>query len=392
MKRAQGLIFNTRKTLDERRYAFLSEVLAKIATVKCNTMERQMARRFELLQDQTVVSSQRLILFSGFAQSFGFTVSQLSIAAMGLFGAFLVIHGAIGIAELAACMMLNGRIIQPLTRLISLWVQAESIAVSQDKLREMDKLKCSPPAARPIQKLRGEVVLRDVVLAGPVDIGLRSARIPVGETRLLDIPYDWGMAAFIDAITGQCPPRSGSIMIDGLPAADRTSERGPSSLVVLEQTSAVFTGTLIDNISAFGDADQVELAKYFAKALGLEKRIFRLPAGYLTQLNTNCLFEKDPVNRQLIALARALAMQPKVLVMNEPTAVLEPPEREALSTCLASLERQPTLLMASPDPRMKRLAKETISITGASDAVAAEWFADAEADIKTARALRMGLA
>ena len=392
MKSVQGSIFDSRKALDERRYAFLYEVLTKIPTVKSHTMERQMTRRFERLQDQTVNTSHKLILFSGFAQSFGSIVSQLSIAGIGLFGALLVIQGFIGIAELAACMMMNGRIIQPLTRLVSLRVQSEVLDVSRRMLTEMDTFQRRHLPAQPVQGMCGEIAFRKVRIENGIRTAPITKLIPAGSTVLIDTQHDWIMPALTDAITGQSSPHSGSILIDGLIAIDRIAERGPSALVVLERTPAIFTGTVLDNISAFGDSAQMERAKSYARALGLERRIFRQPAGYLTELNKNNIFERDRVNRQLIALVRILAMQPKILLMNEPTSVLETPEREALSRCLASLPWNPTIVMASPDPRMKRLANDVLPIGLENEVNLAAWDADAQADAQAARRLERGTA
>ncbi|WP_420864005.1 ABC transporter transmembrane domain-containing protein [Algirhabdus cladophorae] len=392
MKSAQGSIFDQRKTLDERRYAFLADVLSKIATVKSNTMERQMTRRFERLQDQTVETSYKLIIFSGFAQSFGSIISQLSIAGIGLFGAFLVIQSYFGIAELAACMMLNGRIIQPLTRLVSLRVQSEMLSVSRQMLGKMDALDKPYIPATPVQSLRGDIILRKVILDEAGRSQPVTKEINSGSTVLVDSRHDWAMPALIDVITGQASPHGGSVLIDGLMANDRIAERGASALVVLERVPAIFTGTILDNISAFGDAEQVECAKHYAQKLGLERRIFRQPAGYLTELNTNNIFEKDRVNRQLISLVRVLALKPKILLMNEPTGCLETPEREALSKCLADLPWQPTILMASPDPRMKRLADDVLSIATSKDASIATWDADAQADKAASRKPARGAA
>lgn len=150
MKRTQWSLFSTRKSVDTPRYAFLAELLTNMATIKSNRMERQMTRRFEMLEDQTVDISQRLIRFSGLTQNFSAVFSQLTVASLGLFGAFLVINGTIGIAELAACMLLNGRIIQPLTKLMTLWVQSENVALSRAKLDEMEALKSKLPPVSPV--------------------------------------------------------------------------------------------------------------------------------------------------------------------------------------------------------------------------------------------------
>ena len=141
MRRVQRHLFDRRKTLDARRYAFLSEVIGQILTVKSNSMERQMTRRFEALQDQSAQTSGRLIGFSGFTQSYGAVIAQLSVAAMGLLGAKLVIDGQIGLAELAACMLLNGRVTQPLTRMMGYRVQLESVETAKSTLAEMETLR-----------------------------------------------------------------------------------------------------------------------------------------------------------------------------------------------------------------------------------------------------------
>ena len=84
--------------------------------------------------------------------------------------------------------------------------------------------------------------------------------------------------------------------------------------------------------------------------------------GYGTQLKTGSVFEKDPVNRQLIAIVRAMSLQPKILMMTEPTASLDTKERDALADCLQSWEDKPTLLIASPDPRMIKIADQVVTL------------------------------
>ncbi|CUH78588.1 Alpha-hemolysin translocation ATP-binding protein HlyB [Tritonibacter multivorans] len=379
MKRAQWTLFSARKTVDGRRYAFLAELLTNMATIKSNRMERQMTRRFEMLEEQTVGISQRLIQFSGLSQNFGAVFSQLTVASMGLFGAFLVIRGTIGIAELAACMLLNGRIIQPLTKLMTLWVQSENVAVSRAKLEEMDAIESILPPATQLSPIMGSIAFSNVSMARLNRSGMAfegaDFTIDPGTTLLVEAKNPWMVRAFIEGLAGQRAPTDGKITIDGCTAKDRVTQRGRKALVVLENEPAILGGSLLENLAAFGDAEQVERAKYFAAQLGLEKRIHRLPKGYNTKLNTGTTFEKDPVNRQLIALTRALALEPHILVMHEPTAVLDTAERDALSQCLATLSPRPTLIMASPDPRMRRLADRTVTLELSEDA----WHQDADA-------------
>lgn len=384
MKRAQWALFDRRKSLDSRRYAFLSEVLSSNETVKANRMERQMQRRFELLEDQTVDLSHRLIRFSGLAQNFGAVFGQVSVAAMGLLGAFLVIRQQIGIAEMAACMLLNGRIVQPLTKLMTLWVQSESVALSWRKLREIDALDIDPVSTKCAGLIEGKITLRDLRLQGGSGnaerSGISSLILTPGQIGLVSSNAIWQVQALYDAVTGHCSPAAGEVLIDGASAQSLVSRRGQDAIVVLENDPAILSGTLLENLSAFGDETHISRAKEFAAKLGLEKRIHRLPMGYNTKLGSGSAFENDPVNRQLIALVRVLALRPRILLLNEPTAVLDTAEREDLAECLASLSPKPTILMNSPDPRMKGLADVEYKLTCLIGDEVADWDADADAE------------
>ena len=183
-----------------------------------------------------------------------------------------------------------------------------------------------------------------------------------------------------DVVTGQQRPLAGQVQIDGRPAAELAAARGRSSLVLLERDPAVFHGTLIENMSGFGGLEQADLAVEYAAALGLAKRVNRLPFGYNTQLGIGDNFERDPVNRQLISLVRAFSLKPSILLMNEPTAILDQDEREALKSFIAGLEDRPTILMYSPDPRMKSLANTSITATVEVDQTLQAFRTDAQSD------------
>lgn len=155
---------------------------------------------------------------------------------------------------------------------------------------------------------------------------------------------------------------------------DRIAQRGEGGLAVLETVPAILTASLLENLSAFGDAARIERAKKFAAELGLERRIRRLPQGYNTQLGTGGLFEKDPVNRQLIAVVRVLALGPRVLLMQEPSSVLHDSARRALRDCLARLDApRPTILVASKDPKIRGLADTILSLQPRRDRAVASW-------------------
>ena len=186
MKRYQANLFETRKGVDDRRFAFLNEVLSNLTTIKSNTMERQLTRRYEKLCGESVASTEDLIRFSGLAQSYGAIVAQFSVAATGLLGANLVMNGLIGVAEMAACMLLNGRVIQPILKLLSLWVQSEAIATARAKLIDDVERGATPERTKsPVQVVKGKFELRRLSVQTPNGTPLfenASCSINPGET------------------------------------------------------------------------------------------------------------------------------------------------------------------------------------------------------------------
>ena len=278
-------------------------------------------------------------------------------------------------------------------KLLSHGVQTESMAVARSKLDDALAIAADPASRSLPAGLVGRVELQRASMAG--SDGNRSAFdqvsaiIPQGTTALVEAEDPWAVRAFFDGLTGQRRPTAGQILVDGRLAIERVGQHGSDGIVALETAPAIFNGTLLENLAAFGDPEQVERAKYFAERLGLAARIHRLPMGYNTQLAQGSTFERNATNRQLIALTRVLAIRPRILLMNEPTAVLDTPERQALSDCLKSLDPQPTILIASPDPRMQRLASTKVNL---SSPAVAEWDRDAAADKAEALFLERGAA
>lgn len=395
IKRAQRETFEKRASLDRRRYAFLSEAFARMQEVKANTMEPQMTRRFEMLQRKAATSNHRMIRFVGIAQAFGTAIGQISIAATGLYGAHLVMTNAIGLAELAACMLLNGRVIQPSSRLLTMWVQGEAAAASRRKLAAIAALPSNfrKGAGEP---MKGTLTFDKVQLADPVSglasTGAFSDRISEGQILLVDADAPEYVPYLYSAILGDARRlASGRIYVDGRLPADWMSKRGAGGILSLERSSALFTGTLMENLSAFGSGEQVEYARALSVELGLDHRVRRLPEGYDTPLNAGGFFEKDPANRQLISVIRALALRPKVLLMIEPSAVLDVEDRAAVKSCLARLSRRPTILLASPDPRLRHLADKTFRLESNLQRDLRAWADDTEREGRM-QPLRFGVA
>ncbi|CAK9061886.1 ABC transporter B family member 3 (ABC transporter ABCB.3), partial [Durusdinium trenchii] len=238
-------------------------------------------------------------------------------------------------------MLLNGRTVQPLMKLLGLRAQSESIAVARQKLNDaMSEPAAASPQERP-EMLAGKIEIEDLGLtqpnhAEPMFAGLNTTVEP-GQMLLLDGASGRSAEGFIDLLVAQRGPTSGRILIDGQAPDAFAATRGEGGIVAVDALPVLFAGTILENISAFGDGARIEYALHLSKMLSLEETVHRLPLGYNTPVGDGRSFDDNPSNSQLISLVRALALRPKLLVLNEPSALLEDAARRAFARGLAEL-------------------------------------------------------
>ncbi len=359
MRRAQAPALGERRAVNERRYSFLHEFLSQIVTVKALGMEQQMLRRYELLQDQSVEANRKLTIVAQVSQSFGAVLSQAAVAAMALLGGYLAMVGTIGIAELAACMLLNGRTIQPMLKLLGIWVQVEAVGESRRQLSDLFEMP-QRTARRPSLPMRGAIALRDIRV--PMDEGGTTAALSLdlapGET--LAIPDGDGVAraALFQILLGERAPVSGEALLDDLPVRTTLEARGRDALVYVDSQPVIFDGSILENLSLFGDGMAQKDVRTVARAIGLEDDIHLLPLGYDTHLSSQTGLTKGWLQR--ISLTRALALKPRVLLLDEPNTALDHRSESAILAQLRLLKGTTTMVIASPRPSWLALADHTL--------------------------------
>ncbi|MEO3416958.1 ABC transporter transmembrane domain-containing protein [Roseovarius sp. CAU 1744] len=384
LTRAQSKVFDRRKTLDGRRYSFLVEVLSQIRTLKANTMEPQMQRRYELLQKQTADISQDVIVFSGFSQTFGALFSQLAVAGMGLMGGYLVIVNYIGIAELAACMLLNGRTVQPMLKALSLWAQSESLSMAREKIIAACNTPRRPDAPLVAARISGHIQFCDLSMKYPDRNGyvLRNlvGQVRPGECLVVDGHSGSGKSTLMKLLLAERSPTDGKVLIDGKPAAHFATLRGPQGIVYCDQNPVIFSGTVLENISSFGDGELIERSLQLSERLGLDKILHRLPMGYNTPLHESKALLNNQNFLQALTLVRALALRPRILLLNNVTATMDETTKSHLAGILAELKGSTTMVISSMDTLLTRLADVQLCLETGKEKMVREWHEDNAGD------------
>jgi ATP-binding cassette subfamily C protein LapB len=346
---------------------FLIEALNGIVTAKALGMEQQILRRFERLSEQAAGCTYNVVRLADNAQSYGSIVSVLTQMATATTGAVLVIGGQISIGVVACGTMLAGRIIQPLLRLVAAWNEIQSVMVATETAKPIFELPAARRTAADDERLKQPVRL----VFDHVTFAHQEGRVPVlAEASLEVVPGEIiavcgkdssGKSTVGRLAAGQLSPQKGRVWIDGI-AASMGEARLRGTIAVVNHQNASVRGTVLNNLTMFRDAERLEAAREAARLIGLEKRIDRLSRGYDTRLGEAASETLPAGLLQRIAIARAIASSPRLLILDEANTAFDYESDVALANGLRALQGRMTILLITSRPSFAAIANRMFTL------------------------------
>lgn len=345
---------------DQRKYDFIYEVLSGLNTIKAMALEPVILRRFERLQTQISRLGYDQINLNNKARNTSGSFTVLTTISVVSMGALLVMGGFISIGAVAACTLLAGQVVQPLLRGINHLTDMQRINHDHHEASRLFELPEAP--ANPSQHVPviGNITLQktgyrsngDVVV--PVS-GL-DLNINAGETVALDGSDGSGRTTLARLVSGSLEPTSGSVMIDGHDLYGPERRALQREIAYVGNDAEMFSGTILQNLTLFGSHSTPQTARMAAELIGLEKDIHILPMGYDTQLGNAIEEHLTDSMVQRIAIARALASEPKILILNDANSALDHRSEAELIDGLKRLKGQLTMVIVSHRPSFRAIA------------------------------------
>jgi len=361
---------NEKSLWEDRRYNFLIEVLSGIHTVKGLSLEAQMVRRYERLQETTAGTMEDVAFKNSVAQSLGAIFSQITLIAVAALGAVLVIDGQLSIGGLAACTLLSGRALQPLMRAMGVWTYYQNIKLAKNRVNTLLNL---PQTPNPVPKFdadyRSPVVLKGTGIDlkfenvssklpnvdKPVFSNL-NVSFPASTTSALVGANSTGKTTLLWLALGLHQPTEGRILLDGIDLADIPRDEVHDTVAYLPTSGTIFHGTILENLTTFRKGRYIDQAMELSEELGLDDVIKRLPFGYDTIVGDGAADGLPGGIRQRITIARALVSRPRLILFDEANTSLDAHGDEILKRTMQRQQDKATILLVSLRPSLLKIA------------------------------------
>jgi ATP-binding cassette subfamily B protein len=330
-----------------------SESVRGAQTVKGFSAEAHQVRRFEAANDE-VSSQQRRIFWDLSLFTPGTQIlSQLSLVILFAYGGWLYVHGRIALGS--GLVVFAGLLQQFTGQVATISTIANSVQQSLAAARRVFEVLDTPldvqsrPHALKPGRLTGQVTVENVTFAyagGPPALASVSFTAKPGQVVGIFGLTGSGKSTLLGLIPRFYDPQQGRILADGKDLRDLDLDAYRRQIGIVYQESFLFSNTVAANI-AFGHPaatmDQIERAARIAAAHDF---ITTLPHGYETVLGESGV-DLSGGQRQRLALARALLLQPPILILDDPTASVDArTENEIVSALREAMAGRTTFVVS----------------------------------------------
>ena len=334
-----------------RLNTFLQESVQGIAVIKAFVVEARASARFHALGETFYKTQMRLIYIFAIFRPLIDAFATSAVALVVWYAGGQILLGASSVGTLAAFLLYLKMLFMPLQDLAEKFNIVQSSVVASERIfKILDTPAEAPGAGEAPPESCGRIAFEHVTFAyeeGHPVLNDVSFEVPCGKTVALVGPTGSGKTTITSLLLRfyDLVPGGGRILVDGLPVEDWDVRALRRRFAFVQQDLFLFAGSLRDNITLREPMDEGRLRRA-VEASRTDMVLAKLPDGLEHKLN-----ERGTVlsqgERQLVSFARALASEPKILVLDEATASVDSRTESLIQQALKELLRGRTALVVA---------------------------------------------
>lgn len=348
---------------------FLVESIVGVQTIKALAVEPTLRTQWDEKLAAYVRTSFVSLMLANLGQNAIQYVSKITSALVLFLGAQAVINGELTVGALIAFNMIMAQVAAPILRLTQLWQDFQQVKISIDRLADVLN---APTEGRSMAQAhlppaKGAIEVRAVTFrykpGTPEVLKDVSLEIPVGQVIGIVGPSGSGKSTFTKLLQRLYVPEQGRILIDGIDVAQVDPAWLRRQIGVVLQENLLFRKTVHENIALANPGMPRAHVIAVARLAGADEFITQLPLGYDT------VIEERGANlsggqRQRLAIARALAVNPRILILDEATSALDYESERIIQENMKHIVRGRTVIVIAHRLAAVRGCDRIIAVQG----------------------------
>lgn len=344
----------SRKNLREGaiKHGVLFESVEQMETMKVTRAEGRNLKIWELLSAdmaEHTIKIRRLSILLSYGSAM---IQQLCYVGVVIVGVYEISQAHMTVGGLIACSMLASRTVAPMNQVAGILIRWQHVKVAMEGLNNLMNAPIERPHDRKfVQKpqIQGHYQLEGVQFKHTKDglpvLDIRNLDINAGEKIILMGRNGSGKSTLLRLLAGLNDQTAGNLLLDGVMLNQIDPGDKRRAIGYLPQDAALFYGTLRENLLLDGEGHDDETLLRALDAVALGNAVRKHPLGLDMPIAGNGSVSGG--QRQAICLARVLLQDPRIMLLDEPTAAFDQESEAHVVNLLKRYSQGRTLIVAT---------------------------------------------
>lgn len=348
MSKAMRRIYRRRSEVLGQLNGHSEEMITGYKPIVAFNKQADVENEFNALSDELAKVGMKAEILGGSMGPIMNCISNICFVIVAAFGGFFALKGLISIGTISAFIIYAKQFSRPINEIAQLYGTIQTaIAGAERVFALIDQPDEDNSGERTMEGVRGEVSFRNVdfsYIEGKQVLFDFDLDVKPGQKIALVGATGSGKTTVVNLLMRFFPVDSGQILVDGVDIRDIKRDELRRNIAIVLQDTVLFSDTIENNVKyARPDASDEEMI-HAAKMSNSAYFIDRLPEKYgtfLTQAGQNL----SQGQRQLLAIARAVLADPKILILDEATSSVDTRTERNIQEAMVNLMKNRTSLI-----------------------------------------------